>query len=134
MYEQAPHPLRPAERRAKRPPHKGEVSRRLAIASAIALPHAGRGDARHVRVNDPTSFSERLHPCHADMKDDIRATHAVRLGLRQISGLSQAHALAIESVRGKGFDSVRDLWLRTRLAPSVLEKLAQADAFGSLGL
>jgi error-prone DNA polymerase len=68
------------------------------------------------------------------MAHDIRSTHAVRLGLREISGLSQAHALAIESVRGKGFDSVRDLWLRTRLSPSVLERLAQADAFGSLGL
>jgi error-prone DNA polymerase len=37
-------------------------------------------------------------------------------------------------VRGTGFDSVRDLWLRTRLPPSSLEKLARADAFRSLGL
>ena len=29
---------------------------------------------------------------------------------------------------------MRDLWLRTRLPPSVLERLANADAFGSLGL
>src|SRR5215216_2796468 len=76
----------------------------------------------------------RLHPRHAGMQDDIHTTHALRLGLRQVSGLSQAHALRIESVRGKGFDSVRDLWLRTRLPPAALEKLAQADAFGSLGL
>ena len=33
-----------------------------------------------------------------------------------------------------GFDSIRDLWLRTRLKPSVLERLANADAFRSLGL
>jgi error-prone DNA polymerase len=77
---------------------------------------------------------ERLHPRHAEMADDIYATHAVRLGFRQVSGLSQAHALTIESVRGRGFDSVRDLWLRTRLPPSALEKLAKADAFRSLGL
>src|SRR6266511_1746798 len=32
-----PHPLRPAERRAKRPPHNGEVSRRLASAYALSL-------------------------------------------------------------------------------------------------
>ncbi|MFL5084555.1 MAG: error-prone DNA polymerase [Xanthobacteraceae bacterium] len=76
----------------------------------------------------------RLHPRYVGMQDDIHTTHALRLGLRQVSGLSQAHALRIESVRGKGFDSVRDLWLRTRLPPAVLEKLAQADAFGSLGL
>ena len=54
--------------------------------------------------------------------------------MRQISGFSEEHGLRIESVRGRGFDSVRDLWLRTRLPPSVLERLANADAFGSLGL
>jgi error-prone DNA polymerase len=68
------------------------------------------------------------------MQDAIRTTHAMRLGFRLISGLSEDHALRIESVRGRGFDSVRDLWLRTRLPPSVLERLANADAFGSLGL
>jgi error-prone DNA polymerase len=79
-------------------------------------------------------IKQRLHLRHADMIDDIYTTHAVRLGLRQVGGLSQAHATTIESVRSRGFDSVRDLWLRTRLAPSVLEKLAKADAFHSLGL
>lgn len=68
------------------------------------------------------------------MASDIRTTHAMRLGFRQIGGFSEDHALRIESVRGRGFDSVRDLWLRTRLVPSVLERLANADAFGSLGL
>jgi len=68
------------------------------------------------------------------MTSEIRTTHALRLGLRQISGFSEEHARCIKSVRGRGFDSVRDLWLRTRLAPSVLERLANADAFGSLGL
>ena len=37
-------------------------------------------------------------------------------------------------MRGRGFDSVRDLWLRTGLPPKALEKLAHADAFNSLGL
>src|SRR5262245_33319020 len=32
------------------------------------------------------------------------------------------------------YDSMRDLWLRTGLSPHVLERLADADAFGSLGL
>jgi error-prone DNA polymerase len=76
----------------------------------------------------------KLHPRHASMQDDIRATHAVRLGFRQISGFSQEHGLRIEAVRGRGFDSVRDLWLRTRLPPATLERLANADAFNSLGL
>ena len=32
------------------------------------------------------------------------------------------------------YDSLRDVWLRTGLNPRVLERLADADAFGSLGL
>jgi error-prone DNA polymerase len=77
---------------------------------------------------------ERLHPRHADMTRDIRATHAIRLGLREISGLSEEYGRKIATVRGEGFDSVRDLWLRTGLPPATLEKLARADAFRSLGL
>jgi error-prone DNA polymerase len=68
------------------------------------------------------------------MKNDIRATHALRLGFRQISCFSEDDGLAIANKRGAGFDSIRDLWLRTGLAPSVLERLAEADAFRSLGL
>jgi len=58
----------------------------------------------------------------------------MRLGFRQVSGFSEDWGKTIEHVRGAGFDSVRDLWLRTRLPPAALEKLAQADAFRSLGL
>ena len=59
---------------------------------------------------------------------------AVRLGMRQIKGLRHSFAEQIMDARGQGYDSVRDLWLRTGLAPSVLERLANADAFVSLGL
>jgi DNA polymerase III alpha subunit len=76
----------------------------------------------------------RLHSRHASMSGDILTTRAVRLGLRQIDGFSEDWAKTIESVRGRGFDSVRDLWLRTHLPPKALEILAHADAFNSLGL
>ncbi len=76
----------------------------------------------------------RLHPRHADMQADICATHAVRLGFREIKGLSEEDMRLLTKKRGKGYDSVRDLWLRTGLAPSVLARLAEADAFASLGL
>jgi error-prone DNA polymerase len=76
----------------------------------------------------------RLHPRHASMRGDILTTHALRLGLRQIDGFSKDWGGIIEAARGAGFDSVRDLWLRTRLPAKALEKLAHADAFGSLGL
>jgi error-prone DNA polymerase len=75
-----------------------------------------------------------LHSRHASQRDDIRTTHALRLGLRQIDGFSEGWAETIERVRGAGFDSVRNLWLRTGLPPKALEKLAHADAFGALGL
>jgi len=75
-----------------------------------------------------------LAPRHAALATAIRTTHAVRLGFRQISGLSEDDGRAIEDCRGAGFDSIRDLWLRSALKPSALERLAAADAFRSLGL
>ena len=68
------------------------------------------------------------------MSGDIRTTHAVRLGFRQIDGFSEEWGKKIESARGRGFNSVRDLWLRTGLPPKALQRLAHADAFNSLGL
>jgi DNA-directed DNA polymerase III PolC len=76
----------------------------------------------------------RLHEQHREMTDDIHARHAIRLGLREITALREADAKVIEQLRGRGYDSLRDLWLRTGLAPRVIERLADADAFGSLGL
>jgi error-prone DNA polymerase len=80
------------------------------------------------------STRERVHPRHDSMRGDIATTHELRLGLRQISGFAEDWGRKIESLRGAGFDSVRDLWLRTGLPPKALEKLAHADAFNSLGL
>ena len=68
------------------------------------------------------------------MAGDIRTARAVRLGFRQISGFSEDDGLAIERCRGAGFDSIRDLWLKSALKPAALERLAAADAFRSLGL
>jgi error-prone DNA polymerase len=87
-----------------------------------------RGDER------TDDAKRKLHPRHASMQDDIRTTHAMRLGFRQVSGLSQADGETIATCRGRGYDSIRDLWLRTGLHPAILEKLARADAFRSLGL
>ncbi len=78
--------------------------------------------------------ADRLHELHREMRDDIRASHAMRLGLREIKGLSEQDGKLIVARRNAPYDSVRDVWLRTGLAPRVLERLADADAFGSLGL
>jgi error-prone DNA polymerase len=81
-----------------------------------------------------TPGAGRLHARHAAVAGDIRADHALRLGFRQISGFSKDDGEAIAKCRGAGFDSIRDLWLRTGLKPAALERLAAADAFRSLGL
>jgi error-prone DNA polymerase len=68
------------------------------------------------------------------MAAEIRATHAVRLGLLQIAGVKENEMKQLVARRGAGYDSARDLWLRSGLEPAVLERLADADAFRSLGL
>jgi error-prone DNA polymerase len=78
--------------------------------------------------------SRGLHQRHASMAQDILSKKAVRLGFRQINGLCKKDMDIIVERRAGGYDSVRDLWLRTGLSPSVLGRLAEADAFASLGL
>jgi error-prone DNA polymerase len=77
---------------------------------------------------------EGIHPRHAEMAPHIRTTHAVRLGLRQIVGVKEKDMIQLMKQRGEAYDSVRDLWLRSGLSSTVLERLADADAFRSLGL
>ncbi len=81
-----------------------------------------------------TPARDRLHPRHDPMRDDLRAIHALRLGLRQLDGFAEVDAITIMAARSHPFTSVRDLWLRTGLAPAALRRLAEADAFRSLEL
>jgi error-prone DNA polymerase len=85
-------------------------------------------------IADDAESSVRLHPRHLSMAGEIRSTHRIRLGFRQIKGLSESDMHHLVALRRNGYDSIRDLWLRTELSPRVLELLAEADAFRSLGL
>jgi error-prone DNA polymerase len=69
-----------------------------------------------------------------DQSLSIRTTHAVRLGLRQIKGFREDDAVRLVNAREKPYRSVRDLWLRSGISRAGLEKLADADAFRSIGL
>lgn len=71
---------------------------------------------------------------HREMQADIYSTHAIRLGFSKIKGFKADDAALIVARRGRGYDSVRDVWLRTGLSIAVLEKLADADVFGAIGL
>ncbi len=41
---------------------------------------------------EPGCARDRLHARHAEMRHDVRATHALRLGLRRVKGLSLPEA------------------------------------------
>jgi len=71
---------------------------------------------------------------HRQLVGTMRNSHAVRLGLRHVKGLAREDADRLVTRRGRGYDSLRDLWLRTGLNRAAVEKLAEADAFRSLGL
>ncbi|HYJ29590.1 MAG TPA: error-prone DNA polymerase [Allosphingosinicella sp.] len=59
----------------------------------------------------------------------------LRLGLRMVKGLANEHAAQILAARSdRPFDSVEDVWRRSGVPVAALEKLADADAFASLGL
>ncbi|MGL4488492.1 MAG: error-prone DNA polymerase [Rhizobiaceae bacterium] len=77
---------------------------------------------------------DHLHPRHAPMREDIFSTRTVRLGFRQITGLREDELERLVQNRGRGYDSVRDVWLRGDVSVSTIERLADADAFRSLGL
>jgi error-prone DNA polymerase len=60
---------------------------------------------------------------------------AVRLGLRMVKGLANAHGAAIAARRGEApYVSVAELWRRAGVPAPALERLAEADAFACLGL
>ncbi len=76
----------------------------------------------------------KLHSRHAEMAKDIKSTHALRLGFRQGSGLREGALKQLATNRGNGYDSVRSVWLKSGLDVSTIERLADIDAFRSLGL
>jgi len=61
--------------------------------------------------------------------------HALRLGLRQVKGLSEAAGRAVEASRPPGgYRDVADLARRAGLRRADVEALAEADCFRSMGL
>jgi len=59
---------------------------------------------------------------------------AVRLGLRMAKGLGNLHAARIVAARDVPFDGIEDAWKRSGVPVAALERLADADAFASLGV
>jgi error-prone DNA polymerase len=59
---------------------------------------------------------------------------AVRLGFRQIKGLSESDGHWIAAARGNGYRSIEAVWRRAGIGRPALTKLAGADAFISYGI
>jgi error-prone DNA polymerase len=59
---------------------------------------------------------------------------AVRLGLRMAAGLAERDAQALVAARGAGYRSPDEIARRTGCGRTVLDRLAQADAFESMQL
>ena len=68
------------------------------------------------------------------MEPDGHGGLALRLGFRQIRRLREEDAAWITAARGNGYLTVEDVWRRAGVAPHVLTRLAEADAFAGLGL
>jgi error-prone DNA polymerase len=59
---------------------------------------------------------------------------AIRLGFRQVDGLHEEAARQIIAARKRSFSTVRDFYARTRADAGTIQRLANADAFRSVGL
>lgn len=96
--------------------------------------HGGRVGIE-VRPVDVTcsDWDNTLEGGHARVGADDGGQAALRLGMRQVSGLSEATASAIMSARARSpFTDVRDLCLRANLDEKARSALAEAGALQSL--
>jgi error-prone DNA polymerase len=87
-------------------------------------------EVRHPDVN----YSE--WDCTLESASEGNAhAHAVRLGLRLIGGMAEKAAREmLLKQRANGYRDISSLWMRSGAPASVLERLAIADAFRSMGL
>jgi error-prone DNA polymerase len=92
----------------------------------------GGGGVDEVRRFSGDSTPPQTPPHQGEGLQDLLP---LRLGLRMVKGLANEHAARILAARAEGrFESVEDVWRRSGIPVAALEKLADADAFASLGL
>ncbi len=68
------------------------------------------------------------------MPPDARHRYSVRLGFRQIQGLSEEEIKRLVAARGNGYAGIERLAVVAGVSRFTIERLAEADAFRSLGL
>src|SRR5215208_5820772 len=92
-----------------------------------------RDAERHGVEVRPPDINHSRWDCTLEQTDGGR--FAVRLGLRMARGLANRDGALIVAARHENaFAAVEELWRRAGVPVAALERLAEADAFGSLGL
>ncbi len=91
---------------------------------------------RDVRAHGVTVRPVCINASYWDnvLEPDGRDGLALRLGFRQIKGMPRDDADWIASARGNGYRDAASVWRRAGTPPRLLARLAEADAFASLGL
>ena len=93
-------------------------------------------DAREHRVLvRPVCINASRWDCTLERRGDGGPGYAVRLGLRMVKGLDNEHGAQLVAHRKDDpYASVEEVWRRAGVPAGMLERLAEADAFGALGL
>ncbi|MEY3309834.1 MAG: hypothetical protein RLZZ413_3872 [Pseudomonadota bacterium] len=68
------------------------------------------------------------------MEEAANGALALRLGFRQVRGLSEDEGMWVVAARGNGYLAVQDVWRRAGVGPATVTRLAEADCFATLGL
>ena len=68
------------------------------------------------------------------MEPDGPGGLALRLGFRQIQAMREEDVAWLTAARGNGYQDVEAVWRKAGVSPKMIQALAEADAFHSLGL
>jgi error-prone DNA polymerase len=106
------------------------------FASFETLPSVAPGDQVLFgwQQGHPPAKPAKPTPRGVHEADPATRAFALRLGLRQIKGFSEADAERLVAGRCQGYESAEALWRRSGLGRLALERLAGADALRSLTL
>jgi error-prone DNA polymerase len=83
---------------------------------------------------EPVAPTLTATPTSATGGENVLGNHAVRLGFRLVHGLSEDELQKLIAARGNGFALIERLAAVTGLSRFSIERLAEADAFRSMGL
>ena len=108
----------------------------LAPRGAVNLPHRSKETAlTRGASSSPLEGEGEIRAAVEENPQERESRCAVRLGLRLVGGLAEEMTKAtVLKVRGDGYGDISSLWMRSGAPVGMLERLADADVFRSIGL